>query len=215
MIQKISKLLNENKIFHKIEDNFIVTRRAKIKIPDFDLNLAYLSGVIVGDGAMVKTIRKRGGKHYVLSIYSNSTKYLEYLNNLFQKYFNYKGHIYKDKRHKVSALMIQTAPIFFYFVELGLPVGKPEKENVPVLIKQDKAYFKEYIAGLCDTDGHVEKYKRIQLKQKSKELLCEIEEFLNGEFIKCSYPKVNYTDGKPYYYIRMEYKLPLRLKVPP
>jgi len=214
MINSISKLLSKNNIYHKIENNKILTRRSNITIPKFNNDLAYITGVIVGDGAMVKTIRKRGGNHYVLSIFSNSKPYLDYLNQLFVQYFNYEGHIYKDKRHDVHSLLIQTASIFFYFVALGLPIGKSEEEFVPDIVKNNNKYFKEYVAGLCDTDGSIYS-KKIHLKQKSKNLLSEIVEFLNENNIECSYPKVNYTNGKPYYYIRMERKIPLRLKEMP
>ena len=214
MIDSISNILNKNGIYHRTEKNVILTRRTKIRIPSFNLDLAYLTGVIVGDGAMVQTIRKRGGHHYVLSIFSNSKKYLEYLNTLFVKYFNHKGTFYKDKRHKVYTLLIQAAPIFFYFVNIDLPIGKSGEEYVPAIIKSNSSYFKEYIAGLCDTDGHVNSSNRIYLKQKSKNLLSEIVDFLNKEKVRCSYPKVNYTNGKPYYYILMDFKLPLRLKAP-
>jgi hypothetical protein len=95
-----------------------------------------------------------------------------------------------------------------------LPVGKSEEESIPKIIKSDNRYFIEYIAGLCDTDGSISGNK-IHLKQKSKNLLLEIVEFLNENGITCSYPKVNYTNGKPYYYIRMERKIPLRLKEMP
>lgn len=214
MINKISNLLSERNIYHKIDGTKIHTRRSKIIIPELNLDIAYLIGVIVGDGAMVETKRKRGGNHYVLSIFSNSRKYLEDLNKLFIKYFGYSGHFYKDKRHSVYTLLIQAAPIFFYFVNLNLPIGKSEEEFIPESIKDNSSFCKEYIAGLCDTDGHINSPKRIHLKQKSKKLLCEIADFLNREKVKCSYPKVNYTNGKPYYYILMDYKLPLRLKAP-
>jgi hypothetical protein len=214
MINSISNLLSKKDIYHKLVNGEIHTRRTKIKIPIFNKDLAYLTGVIVGDGSMVITNRKRGGHHYVLSIFSNSRKYLEYLNGLFIQYFNHKCTFYKDKRHDVYTLLVQSAPIFFYFVNINLPVGKSEEEYVPDIIKTKTSYFKEYVAGLCDTDGHVYSSNRIHLKQKSKNLLLEIAEFLNHKKVRCSYPKVNYTNGKPYYYILMDYKLPLRLKMP-
>ena len=212
MKKNISNYLNERRIYHKIKHNKIITRRSETTIPKFNKDLAYITGVIVGDGAMVITPRKKGGNHYVLSIFSNSKEYLLYLNLLFKKYFGRESRIYKDKRHEVHSLVIQVAAIFFYFVNIGLPIGKSEEEFIPNIIKSNKIYFIEYISGLIDTDGHISSPRRIQLKQKSKDLLLEIVDFLNGNGVQCNIPKVNYTNNKPYWYIIFDNKIKLRFK---
>src|SRR3989344_203509 len=214
MIYKISTHLKKYNIYHKVIRNSIKTRRSKVPVPIFNNDLAYLSGVIVGDGAMVISPRKRGGNHYVLSIFNGSKEYLMYLNSLFINYFNHEGRIYKDKINEVYSLIIEVVAIFFYFVNIGLPTGKSEEEFVPKIIKNNKNYFRQYIGGLVDTDGHVSSPKRLHLKQKSKNLLLEIVGFLNSNGVACRYPKVNYTDNKPYWYILFDNKVPLRLKSP-
>ena len=60
MIKKISKELTKRSIYHKIEENFILTRKSKTKIPLVNKEIFYLLGVISGDGSLVKTKRKRG-----------------------------------------------------------------------------------------------------------------------------------------------------------
>lgn len=60
MMQKISKELSKRKIYHKVEGNLIKTRRSKVKIPKINKDLAYLIGVVEGDGSLSITKRKRG-----------------------------------------------------------------------------------------------------------------------------------------------------------
>ena len=56
--------------------------------------------------------------------------------------------------------------------------------------------------GLIDTDGSLTG-KRVQLKQRDKNFLKELVRLLKKHFgIISNPPKVNYTEGKPYYYIR-------------
>ena len=59
MIEKISKEFSKNNIFHKIEGSSILTRRSKINIPDINEDISYLTGIIAGDGTLVKSKRKR------------------------------------------------------------------------------------------------------------------------------------------------------------
>ena len=192
----------------------IKTRRSNITFPRMNKDMAYLAGVIVGDGSMSRTKRKVGGRHYIITICANTKDYLNYINSLFQKYFNYIGGIYKDKRHEVYNLCIQSAPIYLYFKIVIFGNKKNWKKSIPKSISSRKVYIKEYISGLSDTDGSINKVNKIIIKQKSRNLLYRIAEFLNSENISCSYPKVNYTNGVPYYYIMIAYKLPLRLKMP-
>ena len=56
--------------------------------------------------------------------------------------------------------------------------------------------------GLIDTDGSITR-KRVQLKQRDENFLKELVCLLKKHFdIISRPPKVNYTEGKPYYYIR-------------
>ena len=62
--------------------------------------------------------------------------------------------------------------------------------------------FKHYLFGLVDTDGHISR-NRIHLKQREETFLKELVYLLEKHFnIKSNIPKVNYTEGKPFYYIR-------------
>jgi len=212
MIKKISKELMERGIFHKKDKDFILTRRSKTKIPKLDNNVFYLLGVISGDGSLVMCKRKRGGFHYILRIYSGEEEYLLYLNRIIQGLFGIKGKIKKDKRKNSSYyITLQNASVFFYFVILESEIGKKRIGNIPRLVKDKNENILHYLAGLVDTDGHVQK-NRIQLKQKRFRLLKEIKELSGKLDLNCSIPKINYTNNIPFYYIRFDNKLPLRWK---
>ena len=113
------------------------------------------------------------------------------------------------RKNTTYNLLIKNAAIFWYFINLGLNIGK-KQPKIPK-IAQDNEVFLHFLAGLIDTDGHVEN-NRIQLKQKSKIFLENIYLRLLTLNLSPNLPKVNYTDSKPFYYIRFDNKLPLRWK---
>jgi len=212
MINEISKELSNRNIYHKIEGNLIKTRRSEVKICEVDKDIAYLLGVIEGDGSLSITRRKRGGYHYLFRIYSGDKEYINYLKILLNRLFLIKGKINKDKRKKNSYyLLIQNAPLFFYFANLGSEIGKKKIGNPPKIIKTDNTYALNYLAGLVDTDGSIS-HKRIQLKQKRFNLIKELNKLCQKFNLNCSDPKINYTNKIPFYYIRFDNKIPLRLK---
>lgn len=187
-----------------------MTKKLKIRIPKLSNDIAYLYGVIIGDGTVIMSKRKRGGYHYIIRITSDSKKYLNYLNELFYSLFNYKGVIEKEKRRKHAFyLIIQSAVLFWYFINLGMNWRKKRFLSVLHWSKNNDEFFIHYLSGLTDTDGYVRK-SRIQLKQKSKKLLEEIFFVLEKLDMNPNPPKVNYTNSKPFYYIRFDNKLPLR-----
>ena len=212
MIKRTSKELSKRNIYHKIKGSLIKTRRSKVKIPKINEDIAYLLGVIEGDGSLSITKRKKGGYHYLFRIYSGEKKYLDYLQILLYNLFLIKGKINKDKRKKsLYYLLIQNATLFFYFAKLGSEIGRKKIGNLPNIIKSNKKYALNYLAGLVDTDGSIS-YKRIQLKQKRFNLIKEINKLCQKLNLNCSDPKINYTNQIPFYYIRFDNKLPLRLK---
>lgn len=212
MIRKISLELQKRQVYHKVEKNLILTRRSKIRIPPISRDIFYLLGVISGDGSLNISKRKRGGYHYLLRIYSGEKAYLQYLNNLIWKLFNVKGRIIKDMRKDSSFhISIQSASMFFYFVILGSEIGKKKDGRLSNLIMENNQNLLNFIAGLVDTDGHIIG-RRVQLKQKRLRLLEDIESVSKLLDLNCSEPKINYTNGVPFYYIRFDNKLPLRWK---
>jgi intein/homing endonuclease len=198
----VSDFLTKLNVWHKIEGNFIRTKRTCLKIPRINNKVAYFTGVITGDGSITKCKRKVGGYCYRIQIVGYK-EYMGYLTTLTRDLFNYQPRILKDKRKKHCYLInIYSAAIFVYFVKLGLPVGKKRTLSVPKIIANNPTLFKHYMLGLIDTDGHV-RNRRVQLKQRLRPFLEELVGLLEKHFnIKANPPKVNYTEGKPYFYIR-------------
>ena len=173
-IHQLSKTLSKRRIYHKINKRFIETKKSKIFIPTPDKDIAYLLGVVRGDGSLSQSKRKKGGYHYTFRIYSGNKESLNYLNSLFQNLFLIEGKILKDKRKESSYnLIIKNSVIFFYFAILGSEIGKKKHGKIPKIVKESNKNLANYLAGLVDTDGSISN-KRIKLKQKSKELLKNI-----------------------------------------
>lgn len=207
LILNISKKLSEKNVFHKTENNWILTRRSKIKIPNLNEDIAYLIGVIAGDGSLISTKRNRGGNHYMIRIYANSKIYLNYLNKIIKNHFSITGKIIKDKRKKNTFfIVIQNASIFWFFKILESKYNPTNK--LPPICK-NKLYFNNYLAGLIDTDGSISN-KRIQLKLKNQKIIKKI--FSKIKEANPNPPKINYTNNIPFYYIRFDNIFPLRWK---
>lgn len=55
----VSNELRRKNVFHQINGRRVLTRRSSIRIPKFNSDLAYLIGVIAGDGSMTRSRRKK------------------------------------------------------------------------------------------------------------------------------------------------------------
>lgn len=212
-IVELCKLLTDAKVSFKQKKNKISTNRLTVCIPQINRDIAYLAGVVTGDGSMIRCKRNRGGFHHVIKITSGSKQYAEYLSRLFFEKFGYGGTIIRDLRKKATYYLdIKSSVIFWYFVLLGFEIGRKQKTKVPICFKQKKDLFLTYLAGLVDTDGHVTG-NRIQLKQKDKSFLEELFDLLQKLEFNPNPPKVNYTNHIPFYYIRFDNNLPLRYRL--
>jgi intein/homing endonuclease len=198
----ISKLLNQAHIWHKIDNDTICTKRTRTRIPEINSKVAYLAGIITGDGSLTRIRRKKGGYHYRINIVGHK-EYLQYTTTLLNDLFSYKPQVLRDKRKSNCYLInIYNAATFFYFTQLGFAAGRKRNIKVPQIIADNPKLFKHYMLGLIDTDGSVSK-NRIHLKQREESFLKELVYLLEKRLsIKSNPPKVNYTKGKPFYYIR-------------
>jgi hypothetical protein len=200
--QIVSELLSQAHVWHKTQNKSITTKRTTTPIPEINNKIAYLAGVITGDGSLNSSKRKKGGYHYRIQIVGRKGS-LERIAGLFAELFNYKPTIHRDERKANCYLInISRAAIFFYFIKLGFASGKKRNIKVPPRIAVNPSLFKHYLFGLVDTDGHISR-NRIHLKQREETFLKELVYLLEKHFnITSNIPKVNYTEGKPFYYIR-------------
>lgn len=201
-VDVISQALIEARVWHRIQNGFIRTKRTRIRIPKISEKVAYLAGVVTGDGNLNKCKRKKGGYYYRVNIVGRK-EYIEQLSLLIRDLFDYQPRILRDKRKKnCYAINIYSVAAYFYFIGLGFRSGKKRNLSVPSLIACNASLFKHYMHGLIDTDGSVSR-NRVQLKQRDKNFLKELVRLLEKHFdIISAPPKVNFTKGKPYYYIR-------------
>lgn len=198
----VSRALDHAQVWHKIQDDYICTKKTRVKIPIISDKVAYLSGVITGDGNLTRCKRRNGGYHYLVGIVGRR-EFMEEVSCLIKDVFHYTPGFYKDKRkNNCYYVNIYSVAVFLFFIELGFQSGKKKNLRVPSLIAENASLFKHYMYGLIDTDGFIDK-KRVQLKQRDKGFLKELVRLLKKDLdISSTHPKVNYTKGKPYYYIR-------------
>lgn len=151
-------------------------------------DVAYLIGVMLGDGSVMTPIkRKKGGYYWKIQVTSNKD-YSDVVYNLLQKIFKCRPSIFRDKRKKDCwYVSLHSKKVHNYFTgAIGIPAGK-KTGNMPWLENccVKRKIFRHFLAGLIDTDGYVGK-KYISLVQKDKNFLEKIKskaaDLLNIEF---------------------------------
>jgi len=122
-------------------------------------NLAYLFGLLTGDGSLPssKSIRPNGQyqKRYSIYFISDSKKFLDevYL-PIFQNLFGLTPHItqVKGKKNLLFNCRIHSKQIYEFLTRIGYTAGKKARiAKVPQTLP--KKYFPDILAGLLDTDG--------------------------------------------------------------
>ena len=112
----VSQALENAGVWHKIQNELICTRRTRIKIPKIEENVAYIAGVVTGDGNLNSCKRNKGGFHYRVSIVGRR-KFINQLSFLIEKLFQYPPRIYKDKRkNNCYAANMYPAAVYFFFI---------------------------------------------------------------------------------------------------
>lgn len=148
----------------------------KITLPSYLCgDLAYLIGVMIGDGTIVSPVkRKRGGYRWRILI-TGERDHLEFFTNIVIGLFNYKPKIYKDPRKRNTySLVINSKVIHRYFTRvLGFKMGAKEEEyDIPKVVVSAK-FFKYFLAGMVDTDGCVTA-RAVKVNQQSRVFLSEL-----------------------------------------
>lgn len=169
---------------YKLDNKKLIvwSKRSKYKVTiptTVDKKIAYLAGVIVGDGNVV--ISKRKETKYPrtrILIFNASREYLEFLNDEFYSTFNIKGKIYKKKDKNCYVLAMNKKLIVLYFLKtIGLMSGKKDNLKIPISLI-DKNLFKYFVAGLYDTDGFFYETFGIMMSGSNYEFLKTLSELL-------------------------------------
>ncbi len=138
--------------------------------------LAYLTGVIMGDGHVSKRLEIR--------IAEETEEHSDYLVDLVYGIFGYRP--LKIPVGNYNLILISSAPIHFFFTKvIGLPEGKKKyKELIPDFVRLNSDFKLNFLRGLFDSDGGVtiSKNKRSVLLSCSNEVFLRELKSLMGEF---------------------------------
>lgn len=170
---------------------FAVKRsKYKTRIPrTFTPNIAYLAGVIAGDGLLCKTTRPIVRYPRVrIAIYNNSLNYLNNINDLFINEFGVGGKIYPQKDSNCFILYLFQRVVWLYFRNFFVLDKKALK--VPTQFANEEL-FKFFLAGVFDTDGYCTKRAfRIMLGGASLHFLNELRDF-SSVFYNLNFSKIS------------------------
>lgn len=166
----------------------------KIIIPSFNNDLAYLMGLISGDGNI---------QHYFIRIVDGQRENLEYVEALIKNQFNIPTRLRKESDNKWYLEINSKIICEFFDKVLEIPIGNKEKVAVPSLIKESNDEIKfAYIKGWIDAESSVEKwfkskekwYPRICFKVKNKKIWeWIIQELENKNIIVSKFIDIEYS----------------------
>ena len=130
-----------------------------IKIPKrWDKDLAYLFGLLLGDGSLPETSSKRPNgkyqKRYQIQFFSNSILFLKKIYiPLFKKVFDLIPYIslVKNKINPLYNCRIESKLVYEEMKRLGYITGR--KAKIAKIPNLPKKYWVNILAGLLDTDG--------------------------------------------------------------
>lgn len=167
--------------------------RYKIRIPKTcNSEIAYLAGVIAGDGCFNYSKRENLSFPYVrISISSGDQAHLKEINKLFIDVFGVKGVSRKDKRKRNCHYLFVNHRLLFTYFRNYLGLDK-RSLKVPELLK-NKDLFKYFLAGFFDTDGYCSKRRfGLMLAGKQLDFLKELKTYAELFYsIYFSTPKLN------------------------
>lgn len=121
--------------------------------------LAYLIGVIIGDGYVSRAARRKthGAGYYWKIVIIGPHDYLVCLQNLFLEIFGLQGGLVKDRRKKNSWQLRFASLILhrFFARVIGLPQGRKTAHGSWTRFELVRRFPLHFLAGLVHSDGHV------------------------------------------------------------
>jgi intein/homing endonuclease len=156
-------------------------------------DLAYLFGVLVGDGSY--TVR---GK---ITITTEDSEIINRCNEIALKYF---GKIFKRQKRKISYLLCSTSIWDRLFSEFGFNSFVCAEKSFPkTILHAKKSTVAAFISGLFDTDGYTSKDKKwLEYCSKSEDLVKTLQ-FVLTKFgiISRVKSRLNKKYNRRYYYL--------------
>lgn len=157
--------------------------------------LAYLIGVVIGDGYLSKPTRRKshgGGFHWKLVI-TGPHGYIVYLQKVFEGVFSVRGGIIKDKRKRDSwQLRFGSLVLHRFFARvIGIPQGKKTTHGSWTSLEFVREFPLYFLKGLIDSDGHIGR-RYVGIIQKRFRFLVRIKRFAHETVgIDFNGPRVN------------------------
>ena len=142
--------------------------------------LAYLIGVIIGDGYLSKAMRRKShgrGFHWKMVI-TGPHDYIVCLRNIFHDLFSIRGGIIQDSRKRDSWQLRFSCLILhrFFARVIGIPQGRKTTHGGWTRLELVREFPLHFLKGLIDSDGHIGK-RYIGIIQKRLRFLIRIKNF--------------------------------------
>ncbi len=120
----------------------------KIKIPRKSKLLAEFIGILLGDGNISKY-------HIGITLSSEERNYITYVKKIIKKLFGVNPSIHKHKLANAVTITVNRKALVLFCQEFGFESGNKitHQVDIPIWIKKNRAYSRECIRGLFDTDG--------------------------------------------------------------
>ena len=160
--------------------------KSPIKLADLNNELAYLAGVVAGDGHIVNELNEMrivdGHKNDLMKNYS--LKFLKSINGIIRRNFHYNSCVEKPSANyfvcRYNCSLICRIMNYIYEIPSG---NKSKKIKVPGIVKHTN---KESLfwRGIFDADGSIRKrYKAIKLTTSSRRLYSDFLDFTKNRGI--------------------------------
>ena len=147
-----------------------------------DGRLAYLIGVIIGDGYVSRPAKRKshGTGFYWKVVITGPHDYLVGLHSLFFDIFGVHGGLVKDRRKRNSwQLRFANLVLYRFFTRvIGLPQGRKTAHGSWTRFEMVREFPLYFLAGLIDSDGYVGK-RYIGIVQKRFRFLVRVKRFAN------------------------------------
>ena len=161
-----------------------------IKDPD----LAYETGVHIGDGSMNFYLNKgiEKGLYQLRGHILDDKQYYVYLKSLYENLFGVRISIREMKTDGVLGFQLWSDELVSFKKSLGLPLGKKKNITIPTIFLKEKELMIAVVRGIFDTDGciYLEKrrrlYPRIEIRTTSIPLSNQILNILKNIDIRAT-----------------------------
>lgn len=172
-----------DELLERVQEFGLRKVRTRVRLPRFmSPDLAYLAGVIIGDGWIISNGNMVG-------VVNGDEKYLQAIGQLFKRLFNFDAIIRRDPRKVHTYFLEVHSRVIVYFLTsvFGFRKGKKASLIPTVFENYQKGMLMEFIAGFFDTDGAIDgRARTIKFTQKSKKILMQIKKVLADAYIKSS-----------------------------